>query len=88
MTAAAYVGPNEIRSTGPSFDTWPANLPQVAYVVADGGFLCATCANGGDGSLAGLSDVTDRQWRIVGAQTNADDTACDHCGWMIPAGRI
>ena len=74
---------NETRSTGPAFDHWPASLPQVSYVVADGGFLCVTCANGGNGSEANTATDTDPQWRIVGAQVNGEDTPCDHCGRII-----
>lgn len=78
---------NEVRSTGPSFDTWPANLPQVAYVTKDGAFLCVTCANGGNGSAASISSV-DPQWQIVGAQTlenhDRDARRCAHCCRFIP----
>jgi hypothetical protein len=77
-----FVTANETRSTGPSWNHWPANLPQVAYVVADGGFLCVTCANGGNGSLAS-TETDDKQWRIIGAQCVADPTPCDHCGRTI-----
>jgi hypothetical protein len=76
------VGANEIRSTGPTFDHWPASLPHVSYVMADGAFLCVTCANGGNGSLAS-AQADDEQWRIIGAQVNEDDTACAHCDRII-----
>lgn len=78
---------NEIRSTGPKWDRWPSSLPQIAYVVADGAFLCVTCANGGNGSMANTTDDTDNQWRIIGAQVNASLAQCAHCERMIPAGR-
>jgi hypothetical protein len=83
---------NEVRSTGPKFDTWPASLPYVAYVVADGAFLCVTCANGGNGSRAADQDLdrhpagTDQQWIIVGAQVNAQLERCAHCERTIPHG--
>jgi hypothetical protein len=75
---------NEIRSTGPAFDSWPASLPQVSYVTEDGGFLCVTCANGGNGSEASIT-ADSLQWRIIGAQINDDDTPCDHCNRIIRA---
>ncbi len=53
----------------PTRDTWPAGLPQISYVLADGGFGCVTCANGGNGSLMSV-DQEDHQWKIVGAQIN------------------
>lgn len=80
------VRPNEIRSTGPKHDTWPASLPQIAYVTADGAFLCVTCANGGNGSEASTTADSD-QWRIIGAQVNEDPTECAHCNRTIPAGK-
>ena len=70
---------NETRSTGPRYDAWPASLPQISYVTADGGFLCVTCANGGNGSLASAQS-DDPQWGIIGAQVNAGITECAHCG--------
>lgn len=73
---------NEIRSTGPTWNAWPASLPQVSYVLADGGFLCVTCANGGNGSDASTEN-DDKQWRIIGAQVNDEATNCDHCGRQI-----
>jgi hypothetical protein len=62
-------------------------------VTADGGLLCVTCANGGNGSRAADVDLDpatpdDAQWRIVGAQTLENrpiaDRACAHCGRRIP----
>ena len=89
---ASTVRANETRGTGPKYDLWPASLPQVAYVTADGAFLCVTCANGGNGSCAADADLdagnpsTD-QWRIIGAQVNAEPQACAHCERIIPVGR-
>lgn len=74
----------EIRNQGPQHDSWPAQFPQISYVLADGGFVCVTCANGGNGSLAS-TDTDDPQWRIVGAQVNLRDTQCDHCYRTISA---
>lgn len=83
MTVRSRVRANEVRSTGPTFDHWPASLPQVAYVTDDGGFLCVTCANGGHGSLASTTS-DDPQWRIIGAQINDTETPCAHCDRLIP----
>lgn len=85
--ASKTVQTNEVRSTGPSFDTWPASLPQISYVTADGAFLCVVCANGGNGSEASTKDDTSDQWRIIGAQVNEEDHACAHCERLIPPGR-
>lgn len=91
--APYLVGANEARSTGPTYERWPADFPQIAYVTADGGLLCVTCANGGNGSRAADVDLDpatpdDAQWRIVGAQTLENrpiaDRACAHCGRRIP----
>lgn len=76
------VRPNETRSSGPTWDRWPASLPQVSYVTADGAFLCVTCANGGNGSITSPQS-DDPQWQIIGAQVNADPTECAHCGRTI-----
>lgn len=81
--SGSHVRPNEIRGHGPKHDTWPASLPQVTYITADGGHLCVTCANS-DGSLA--VDASD-QWRIIGAQVNQHHTTCDHCERIIVDGR-
>ena len=69
---------NETRITGPSHDAWPAQFPQISYVLGDGGFLCVTCANGGNGSEANVM-TDDLQWKIIGAQVNNGPTQCDHC---------
>ena len=78
---------NEVRSTGPTWDHWPASLPRVAYVCKDGAFLCVTCANGGNGSLATTipddGDPSNAQWQIIGAQVNDRPEPCAHCGRMI-----
>lgn len=84
----ATVQPNEIRSTGPAWERFPGDVPGIAYVTKDGAFLCVTCANGGNGSLAALGDDTDPQWQILGAQTSdgSDWYTCAHCDRQIPAG--
>jgi hypothetical protein len=74
---------NEHRDTGPLYDRWPASLPIVSFCLADGGFLCVTCANGGNGSLASIADGTEPQWRVIGAQCNDYPTTCDHCNRII-----
>ena len=75
----------EIRFTGPRYNRWPANHPEIAYVTEDGAFLCVTCANGGNGSRSADDDVmyaargSEPQWKIVGAQTNESTVQCAHC---------
>lgn len=81
-TSSRVVQANETRSSGPTYNHWPAELPQVSYVAKDGGFLCVVCANGGNGSEASTTSDND-QWRIVGAQVNERATQCDHCGRII-----
>jgi len=81
---AETVRPNEPRDSGPHYDRWPASLPQISYCLADGGFLCVTCANGGHGSIASTTSETEPQWRIIGAQCNDYPTTCDHCARTIP----
>lgn len=39
------------KDTGPLFDRW-ITMPRLAYVLADGGFLCGGCANNRNGSIA------------------------------------
>lgn len=77
---------NESRTTGPKFDQWPAELPQISYVMADGEFICVTCANRGNGSEASL-EASDNQWKIIGAQVNPTDTICSHCNRTILASK-
>lgn len=71
--SSKYVEANEMRSKGPHHNQWPASLPQVSYVTADGAFLCVTCANE-------HSDLQDNdQWKVIGAQVNDGPTECAHC---------
>lgn len=85
---------NEVRSTGPKWNRWPASLPQIAYVTQDGRRLCVTCANGGFGSRAADEDVIqghhpdDEAWRVIGAYVSTGDLhedVCAHCDRAIPA---
>lgn len=93
-SSAHGVRANETRGTGPTFNRWPADRPDIAYVTEDGAFLCVTCANGGNGSRAADDDVIfagkgiDPQWHIIGAQTvgrneDQDATVCSHCSRAI-----
>ena len=71
-------------------DNWPAYLDgsPVVYYTADGGTLCAACANGGNGSLAAEPGQDDPQWTVIGADV-ADDgepRRCDHCNTRIVLG--
>jgi hypothetical protein len=53
---------------------------------ADGGTLCADCANGDNGSEAGRFDTEyDPQWHVVGSHTHLEGPPeqCDHCGKQI-----
>lgn len=58
---------------------WPGGYP-IIYILADCECLCATCANGGNGSDASEGN-NDPQWDIIGAQVNWEGTAltCGHC---------
>ncbi len=89
--SSRIVRAGETRGTGPTWDHWPSSLPQISYVVADGGMLCYVCANGGNGSCATTehdkSDMHSDQWRIIGACCNDGDTICDHCGRTIRPAR-
>ena len=73
---------NEHRNHGPAFDTWPASLPQITYIVEDGGNLCVTCTNEHAEDNV-KSREQDPQWRVVAAQVNKGQTQCDHCYRMI-----
>jgi hypothetical protein len=68
---------------------FPGGYP-IYYVCADNGVLCPNCANGENGSRAADTDLDpscndDRQWIIVAADCNYEDTGlyCDHCGKRI-----
>lgn len=58
---------------------WPGLYPLV-YVCADGGNLCAPCANRQNGSEAG-EDADCQQWRLVGVDIHWDGAPiiCAHC---------
>lgn len=66
------------------------------YRTADGGTLCADCANGENGSDATTRRHADDQWRIIGADfadagaidaeadgTECEAPRCDHCAGTI-----
>jgi hypothetical protein len=65
---------------------WPGGYP-ILYVCADGGVLCADCANGQNGSIASESADAPADWRIEGADIHYEGDAeiCDHCGVEIPS---
>jgi hypothetical protein len=93
MTRNQICTANEIRNTGPLWNRWPADLPQVQYITADGAQLCVTCANGGNGSRASDSNLDpqcqeDRQWRVIGASTvTVGRVVCAHCERdIVPSG--
>jgi hypothetical protein len=77
VTQLSNEGHHSIRFVKKEWDSWawPGGYP-LYYVVADGGVLCAKCAN--DNLRLTLSD--DPQWRIVGMDINYEDGPyCDHC---------
>lgn len=63
------------------------------YYTADGGTLCAACANGGNGSRSAdrldPEDRDDWQWLVVAAESSAEfdmpvaGIRCDHCNTYI-----
>lgn len=62
-----------------------------AYVTADSEYLCAACANGGNGSRAAeqldADCPDDDQWRVIGydvlEEPADDDVRCAHCNTII-----
>ena len=66
--------------------TFPGCYPLV-YITADGGSLCPSCANGGEGSEAYLAEdgssdgIEDAQWQIenVDVHWEGNPVCCDHC---------
>lgn len=71
---------------------WPGGYP-VAYYVADGGELCAACANGGNGSRAteklDPEDPSNDQWRVIAygvIEAPEEEVRCDHCATIIAFG--
>lgn len=63
---------------------WPGGYP-VVYVCADGGTLCAECANGKNGSEAHTKKGTPPDWRLVGYDIHYEGApeTCDHCSAVI-----
>jgi len=62
---------------------WPGIYP-VFHVVADGGVLCAKCAN--EHSRRNDPECPDDdQWRVVASDVNWNDPElfCDHCNERI-----
>ena len=62
---------------------WPGGYP-LFYVTADGGILCPKCAND---NITLLTDPDDRQWYVIGVDTNYEDDTlqCDNCNQLIEA---
>lgn len=65
-------------------NTMPGCYP-LLYHVADGGILCADCANGKNGSLASTDEGTPDDWHIVGQDVywEGGELCCDHCNGPI-----
>lgn len=61
---------------------WPGGYTLV-YHCADGGWLCADCAN----KHGQTTDPTDKQWHITGADIHWEgpDMECDHCACAMPS---
>jgi len=72
---------------------WPGGYP-LYYICQDGGTLCPACANGGNGSIAYISNssdgIDDAQWHIVGQDVNYEDNLlfCGHCNAQIEAAYV
>jgi hypothetical protein len=66
----------------------PQGYPMI-YTTADGGCLCAACANGGNGSRAAETldkdCPDDDQWRVVDFDVVNDEqeVRCSHCNTII-----
>lgn len=63
---------------------WPGGY-DIAYYVEDDAMICASCANGDNGSAAEIGS-DDPQWSIVAWDvTNAWDEpeTCEHCGAVV-----
>lgn len=56
----------------------------LVYILADGGEMCAACANGHNGSDASVF-AEDKSWRIIGSQTydEGPPLQCAHCNAEI-----
>jgi hypothetical protein len=66
-------------------DGWP-----YYFICKDGGWLCAACAGGQNGSLAAKPDLDpncrdDWQWLVIGYDVHfrGPPQVCDHCGVKI-----
>ncbi len=72
---------------------WPGGYP-IYYVCQDGGTLCPTCANGGNGSIAYIGNssdgIEDAQWHIVGQEVNyeVESLFCDNCNAKVDAAYV
>lgn len=56
----------------------------INYLMADGGYICAECANGENGSGASAFE-DDPQWQTIGTDVywEGPDLHCDHCNTVI-----
>lgn len=68
---------------------WPGGYA-MAYLCADGGELCAGCANGGNGSEASTNSDAPDDWRLISyvaygadCDTPTEGVNCDHCNTFI-----
>lgn len=60
---------------------WPGGY-ELIYICADGGILCADCANV---NIEATKDPDDEQWFIISAEINYEDNGlyCVHCNDRI-----
>ena len=74
----------EIRLADGTLPTyaWPGGY-RIHYLCADGGVLCADCAN----ENAGQHDPRNPQWLIEAyfVSWEGPDEVCDHCGTAYPS---
>lgn len=76
----------QYRNEQGTFDkyAWPGGYP-IYYLMADGGVICADCANKETELIAQADEYLDKQWQIEGKDINWEDASmyCDHCSRRI-----
>lgn len=77
-----YNGPELQRNSDGTLPRCVDGGYPVVYYCADGGSLCADCANGNNGSLASEDPGTEAMWRLAGADIlwEGPPVICDQCG--------
>lgn len=72
----------QMRENGTyEYYAWPGGY-EIFYICADGGILCADCANE---NFELTNDPDDEQWFIIACEVNYEDNGlyCDHCNRRI-----